>query len=313
MADKTAQSEKKKDEELDFEVEGEEKPEIEVEDDTPDEDKARYPLPKKIVDELEADELSEYDERVKQRMKQAKKVYHDERRLKEQEQREKQEAISFAQKLMEENKRLKSTLSEGEKHLIGSLQGSASLELNAAKAAYRTAYESGDADKVVEAQEKLNQAVYKAEEAKRFKPTLQPPEKEVEQKQEVPQVPQLDAKTRAWQERNSWWGSDEEMTASALGLHQKLEKQHGKQFVGTDDYWRSIDETIHRRFPEYFGDEKPSNGAEKSTTKPASIVAPVSRSTSPKKIVLKQSQISLARKLGLTPEQYAREVKKLEN
>lgn len=302
---------KKKDEDLEIEVEGEEKPVIEVEDDTPEEDKNRGILPEKIRAELEADELSEYDERVKQRMKQAKRVYHDERRAKEQEQREKLEAVNFANRLMEENKRLKSTLNQSEKTLINSFQSSASLELSAAKAAYRAAYESGDSERVVEAQAKLNEAVYKDQETKRFRPTLQQEETVVQNTQEAPQAPRLDAKTRAWQERNTWWGDDDEMTASALGLHQKLEKQHGKQFVGTDDYWKSIDETMNRRFPEYFGDEKPANGTK--STKPATVVSPVTRSTSPNKIVLKQSQINLARKLGLTPEQYAREIKKLEN
>jgi len=302
---------KKKDEDLEIEVEGEEKPVIEVEDDTPEEDKNRGILPEKIRAELEADELSEYDERVKQRMKQAKRVYHDERRAKEQEQREKLEAVNFANRLMEENKRLKSTLNQSEKTLINSFQSSASLELSAAKSAYRAAYESGDSERVVEAQAKLNEAVYKDQETKRFRPTLQQEETVVQNTQEAPQAPRLDAKTRAWQERNTWWGDDDEMTASALGLHQKLEKQHGKQFVGTDDYWKSIDETMNRRFPEYFGDEKPANGAK--STKPATVVSPVTRSTSPNKIVLKQSQINLARKLGLTPEQYAREIKKLEN
>jgi hypothetical protein len=118
----------------------------------------------------------------------------------------------------------------------------------------------------------------------------------------------------AWQERNTWWGTDPEMTASALGLHQKLEKERGPQFVGTDEYWGAIDTTMRRRFPEYFGGDRATEGTAKAqrASKPANVVAPASRSTSPKKIVLKQSQITIAKRLGLTPEQYARELMKME-
>jgi hypothetical protein len=96
------------------------------------------------------------------------------------------------------------------------------------------------------------------------------------------------------------------MTATALGLHQKLEKQYGAQYIGTDEYWNTVNKTMQRRFPEYFGDEEP----EKPQRTSATVVAPASRSTAPKKIVLKQSQLALAKKLGLTPEQYAREYAK---
>jgi hypothetical protein len=105
------------------------------------------------------------------------------------------------------------------------------------------------------------------------------------------------------------------MTASALGLHQKLERERGPQFVGTDEYWGAIDTTMRRRFPEYFGDEsKATEGTARASrqSKAANVVAPASRSTSSKKIVLKQSQLSIAKKLGLTPEQYAREFAKME-
>jgi hypothetical protein len=128
-------------------------------------------------------------------------------------------------------------------------------------------------------------------------------------------VPRLDPKTVAWQERNTWWGVDEEMTSLALGYHQKLERQYGSQYVGTDEYWKRIDETMRKRFPENFEEEeiKTTNGGGKPVTrteKPATVVAPASRSTSSKKIVLKQSQLMIAKKLGLTPEQYAREFAK---
>ena len=110
------------------------------------------------------------------------------------------------------------------------------------------------------------------------------------------QIPQPDQKTMAWQERNTWYGTDPEMTAAALGLHQKLERERGPQFVGTDEYWQTIDKTISRRFPEYFG-ESEKQVSDTPRPKSATVVAPASRSTSAKKIVLKQSQLMIARKL----------------
>ncbi len=153
----------------------------------------------------------------------------------------------------------------------------------------------------------MNNAGYKLHQIKSHAATLQGARTEVQQPaQQV--VPQPDSKTTAWQERNSWWGSDPEMTASALGLHQKLERDRGPQFVGSDGYWQTIDTTMRRRFPEYFGDDQ--KAAPKSRA--ANVVAPASRSTSPKKIRLTSSQVSIAKKLGVTPEQYARELMKVE-
>lgn len=291
------------------------KPDIDIEDDTPEQDRGREPMPAEVVAELEADELEEYSEKVKIRLKQMKKVWHDERREKERLQREQNEALAAAQRLLEENRKLKATLSEGEQTLVGSFKQNIEFELEKAKREYRDAYESGDTDKVIEAQEKLTTAQYKLQQLNGYRPTLQDEEDEVQLPQQRVQIPQPDQKTMAWQERNQWYGTDPEMTASALGLHQKLERERGPQFVGSDEYWSAIDTTMRRRFPEYFGEEsKATEGTAKSSrqSKPANVVAPASRSTSPKKIVLKQSQIAIAKRLGLTPEQYARELLKME-
>jgi hypothetical protein len=290
-------------------------PDIEVEDDTPEADRGREPMPKEIVDELEADELGEYSEKVRNRYKQMKKVWHDERREKERVMREQTEALNAAQRLLEENRRLKNTLAQGEQSLMGSYRQTADFELSEARREYRDAYEAGDTERVIDAQEKLNKASYKIQQLENYIPTLQQEYNEVEIPQQQVQIPTPDPKTMAWQERNTWWGTDTEMTASALGLHQKLTNERGPQFVGTDEYWGVIDTTMRRRFPEYFGEEsKATEGTAKAqrASKPANVVAPASRSTSSKKIVLKQSQLSIAKKLGLTPEQYAREFAKME-
>jgi hypothetical protein len=299
-------------------------PEIDVVDDTPEEDRdpstgrVREPLPKRIVEELENDELDDYSENVKTRLKQMKKVWHDERRAKEAALREQHEAVSFAQRIIEENKRLKTQLTAGEKSYIDTVKNAVELEMEMAKRAYKEAYDAGDADQIMAAQEKFNAASFKMQQVNNYQPPLQTPEIEVHNVPERVQVPTPDAKTLAWQERNPWWGTDSEMTALALGFHQKLEHENGKQYIGTDDYWQRIDTTMRRRFPEYFDTSESktqtTNGGGKPVTrtesKPATVVAPASRSTSSKRIVLKQSQINLAKKLGLTPEQYAREYAK---
>jgi hypothetical protein len=314
-----AAAQQKDDAESDSEVESKGKPEVDIEivDDTPEYDRGREPLPSDVVENLEKDELAEYDEATRVKFNKYRKVWHDERRAKEAALREQQEAVELTRKIMEENKRLKATLSEGEKNFVNTYKGAAELEMEMAKRAYKEAYEAGDSDKVVEAQQKLAEANYKLQQVNNYRPSLQ--QSEIDVNSELPQVavPRPDQKTVAWQERNQWFGTDEEMTSLALGLHQKLEKQYGKQYVGTDEYWQTVDKTIRKRFPEYFGeDEKPANGAHKPAareSKPANVVAPASRSTSSKRIVLKQSEISLAKKFGLTPEQYAKEKLRLEN
>ena len=294
---------------------------IEVVDDTPEEDRGRTPMPKEIVQELEADELEEYSGKVKAKLKQLKKTWNDERREKERAMREQQEAVSIAQRVMEENKRLKSTLSSGERQLLDTYKAAANLELEAAKREYKSAYEAGDSDKVADAQQKMNSASYRLEQAKAYVPTLQGEAPPVDFPQRTAQQPQqvTDAKTLAWQKRNEWWGSDEEMTGTAFGLHQRLLRDKGPEFVGTDKYWQTIDSTMRRRFSEYFEDEEPqddnANGKARTapprtSTRPATVVAPASRSTASKKVRLTATQISLASKLGITPEQYARELVK---
>jgi len=294
--------------------------ELEIEDDTPEEDRGRQPLPKEVIEELEQDELEDYSEKVKTRLKQMKKVWHDERREKERAFREQQEALAMAQKALEENKALRNKITEGEKSLVLTATSAAELEMEMAKRAYKEAYEAGDSEKLVDAQAKLNTANYRLERLKGYRPPLQvEPLPDINQQRAQPQAPQLDKKTTEWRSKNTWFGQDEEMTAMALGLHQKLEKQYGGGYVGTDEYWSSVDKTMRKRFPEYFDGyeeaettDRGGKPAQRTETKPATVVAPVSRSTSAKRIVLKQSQLNIAKRLGLTPEQYAKEMMRLE-
>jgi hypothetical protein len=305
MAEEKEVQEQEQEQEIDLEAK-EKDFELEIEDDTPEQDRNRQPLPKEMVQDLEEDELEEYSEKVKTRLKQMKKVWHDERREKEAALREQQEAVNLAHNLVEENKKLKSRLTEGEKSLIMTATREAELDTQMAERAYKEAYDSGDSDQILEAQKKLNTTSNRLERLKGYKPSLQASENSVQNQPTQAAAPRLDQKTDNWRKQNTWFGQDEEMTATALGLHQKLEKQYGGQYIGTDEYWNTVNKTMQRRFPEYFGDEEP----EKPQRTAATVVASASRSTAPKKIVLKQSQLAIAKKLGLTPEQYAREYAK---
>jgi hypothetical protein len=290
--------------------------EIEEEDDTPSADRNRDPLPKKVVEEIENDTLEGYSDRVKQRMAQLKKVWHDERRAKESADREREEALKFAQQVTGENHNLKKTLSEGEKEYIKVVQTSFENEVEVAKRNYSDAYDTGETDKIVEAQSKMNEAQYKLARAKGLRPkysgetSLQDGKNSVQNESLQPRVPVPDARAQSWQAKNNWFGKDEEMTSLALGMHEKLVRSGIDP--SSDVYYRRIDETMQKRFPENFGNgtleqDKPSQ------RKPSNVVAPATRTTAPKKIRLSKTQVALAKKLKLTPEQYAREMMKLEN
>jgi hypothetical protein len=294
---------------------------IEIEDDTPPEDRGRKPLPKEIVNELDNDDLEEYSEKVKKRLGQMKKVYHDERREKERAVREREEAIRVAQTREQEIRTLRQRIGHNEQAFIKEAEKAANTDLNVAKDRMKQAFEAGDADKITEAQEALTDAKLKLQNISRVKPSLQAQEDRVEQQQQVP-TPQAsssspDPKAEAWRDKNTWFGVDEEMTALALGLHEKLVRSGVDP--RTDDYYRRVDETMRKRFPEAFDDaeeeERPQTKQEEkpARTKPANVVAPVTRSTAPRQIRLTSSQVALAKKLGLSNEQYARELLKLEN
>jgi hypothetical protein len=288
---------------------------LEIEDDTPPQDKGREPLPKEVVEELEKDSLDDYSERVKQRMAQLKKVWHDERRAKEAADRERQEAIKFAQQIADENKKLKTTLSSGEETYIQTLKSALENQLNLAKRDYREAYDTGNTEQIIEAQQRMNDAQFKLTQANNYAPqyknTLQEAEKEVYIPQSQPQAPKPDTKALAWQDKNDWFGKDEEMTSLALGVHEKLVRSGIDPT--SDEYYRRIDSTMQKRFPEYFGDATLDEEKPAERTKPSTVVAPATRSTAPKKVRLTKTQVALAKKFGLTPEQYARETLKLEN
>lgn len=300
--------------EVDFDEESDEL-KIEIEDDTPQEDRHVEPLNDDVKEELEkVDESKDYTNNVRTKFKQYKKAWHDERRAKEAALREQNEALQVAQKILDENKRLKGMLHTGEKELISNYQASAELEVDKAERNYKEAYDSGDADKLLEAQKELMRAEMKLDKAKNFKPTVQIEENDVQTTQKPPAQQQMDPKVAKWVSDNQWFVDPGKrgMRRYAEGVHEDLAERYGKAFIGTDEYFKSIDKEVRKRFPEEFASEQ--NDEEKpQRTRPGTVVAPAKRSTAPKKVVLSKTQVGLAKKLGLTPEQYARELTKLEN
>jgi len=280
--------------------------EIEIEDDTPEEDRGREAMPQHIVQDLENDELDNYDAKTKEKIKQLRKVWHDERREKESAQREHQETLRLAQGLLNENRRVNGVITSGEREYVESVKTTAQLELDVAKRAVKDAYESGDSQGLVNAQERMNFANMKLVQAHNLQlGTLQTPENAVQHAQHrisQPQVQQANPpsqKAIAWVERNStWFQKDEEMTGAALGLNSKLLAEGYD--AESDEFYNILDKTIRKRFSERF-----------TRAKNSSVVAPSMRSSGAKKIKLSTTQMSLVKKLGITPQQYANELAKL--
>ncbi len=278
--------------------------EVEVVDDTPKADRNRKPSdpPEDVTDE----ELEDYSEKVRKRIQHFSKGYHDERRAKEQAQREREELERLSQQLVDENKKLKANVNKNQMALLEQAKKSAVSELEEAKKAYKEAYEAGDSDKVLEAQESLTTARIKTDKLNSFKlPALQEGETPAKVGSEpAPEPVQIDEKAQAWQEANPWFNQDIEMTSFALGLHNKLVSEEGIA-PSSDEYYERIDARMRQLFPENFEDDAE---VEPKLKKKSNVVAPATRSTAPKKIRLTRTQLTLAKRLGLTPEQYAKQV-----
>lgn len=289
--------------------------ELEIEDDTPPEDRGRKaaPPPQDPTDE----ELSSYSREAQERLKKFTRGYHDERRAKEAAERERLAAEEFARKVYEENRRLKEQLKSGSEVFIETTKTAAQTELDVAKKKLKEAFEAGDSDALVSAQEDVAKATLRIDKVQTMRPI------ELEQAEEFKPAPRQNTvapKTQKWLQKNGdWFGVDEEMTFTAMGLDKKLQKQYGADYVGTDEYFQEVDRTMRKRFPEYFrshedDDDPPQNSSTPAEddsprrAKPSTPVAPATRSTPPSRVKLKASQVSLARKLGITPEQYAKQV-----
>jgi len=300
----------------------EEKFEIEIEDDTPPADRGRKPMREPVEDPTD-EELATYDEKVQARMKKFTRGYHDERRAKEQAVREREATETYAKQIIEENKRLQQQLSSGSKVLIEQSQSSAQLELDAAKKKYKEAYETADVDALADSQAEIAKATLRMDRASGMKPI------EVDERGFTPAQPEqnkMSPRTKKWLDRNEWFGPDDEMTMTAMGIDRRLQKEYGADYVGTEEYFQTIDKTMRKRFPEHFesdqsyedDDPPPKKRASepeeeyedtpRRATRNTSPVAPATRSTPPNRIRLKASEAATARRLGVPIEEYAKQV-----
>lgn len=275
--------------------------EIEVVDDTPEEDKGRTPLPEEVTKTLD-DELEGISDKVKQRLSQQTKARHDERRLREKAERERDEAVSIAKSAYTERQQLREQLQQGEAWAMGQSKQRAAMEVENAKKLYREAYDAGDGEKLVDAQQKLNFAILEFDKIHHYRPqhTVQAEESVVHTKPEPRQVkPAPDDRAVEWADENPWYGVDRPRTLYALGVHEELINEGVKP--STEEYYEKLDSRVKKVFPDEVKEKKPQ---------PSTVVAPVGRSPKGKKVVLTQTQVALARRLGITTEAYAKEVLK---
>lgn len=274
-------------------------PEIEVVDDTPEEDRNRALMTEAPTDPTD-EELESYTESAKKRLKHFTKGYHEERRAKETAIREREEAIRAAQVIFEENKKLKGSLNQGQQALLEQAKKVVANELNDAKKQYKEAFESGDSDALVNAQEQLTTIKMKSERVNNFKPAPVKEDAPVARTQQP-----VDEKAILWTRSNDWFGSDDEMTSFALGLHNKLVKAGVDP--RSDEYYDKVDARVRQVFPEKFNSEQTADAPTQRTNN-RNVVAPATRSTAPRKVVLSQSQVNIAKRLNVPLELYARKV-----
>ena len=207
---------------------------------------------------------------------------------------------------------MKEQVGEQRRLLYDQVSAKTDAEIEGAKRSYRDAYEGGDPDQIADAQEELarlhaekSQFMYNMPE-----PSVQQP---VQQPQPQPQAAEVQAPDPTavdWIQRNPWFQQPgyEEMTGFATGVHEKLVKQ-GVDPRSDPAYYEQIDSVMHQQFAEYFGQGKTSSEAPTSRRTP--VVAPARRGgKGPRKVELTGTQVSLARKLGISPEQYAAQVVK---
>jgi hypothetical protein len=280
---------------------------IEIEDDTPEEDRGR---PRRAEGEEpdipDDEELKQYSKNAGKRISKLKAEYHEERRQKEESTRLREEAIDYARKIKEENDRLRKNLEEGESVLISQSKARISAELGRVKDEYKTAMELGDTDAVITAQEKL----FKLQSENSKVEDWTPPKK-----QEIPEfkptqeyrAPEPDARAKEWSDKNTWFNSNKSMQRYALLIHEELSEMGIAP--NHEKYYSKIDAAMRRRYPDVFDDAPESRPQQRQIS---SVVAPTSRgkSTSRQVVKLTKTQASLAKRLGLSEKDYAAQVLK---
>jgi hypothetical protein len=279
---------------------------VEIVDDTPEPDRGRPRRQEGAQPDIpEEDEIKKYSADVQKRLNKIKWEFHEERRAKEEAIRQAEEAARFARTIMEQNRSLQNTVRGGEKVLVDQARGRVDAELGAAKAAYKKAYEEGNTEELIKAQEKIAELKVQADKVANYQPT----QFEAQPEFKATQTPKVDPLFSEWKSKNDkWFQRDDEMTSFAMGVHKKLVDS------GVDprsrDYYERIDRRMREVFPSAFSSEGASSQPARVRSS-GNVVAPAVRSSNssggnqPRTVQLTATQASLAKRLGITPQQYA--------
>ena len=291
--------------------------EVEVVDDTPKEDRNR---PAKTGDSDDGDlDEGQLSQRIQKRIGKLRYEYNEERREKERFQRENGEAVSYAKQVQNENETLKNEHSELRRLLYDQAAAKTDSDIESVKRRYRDAYDAGDTEAVVSAQEEMSKLhaakVRYSTDANVFSQPRQPQRGSYVEPQR-PAILPPDPMAVSWLKRNSWFQQPgyEEITGFATGLHEKLVKK-GVDPRNNPSYYKEIDAALSGQFSEFFG-EGTTLASEAPTSRRTPVVAPTKRGSgaAPRKVELTSTQVSLAKKLGITPQQYAAQlVKEMSN
>ena len=279
--------------------------EVEVVDDTPAEDKNR-PRRSGEPDLPDEDEVAQYSDKVKKRISKLKYEFHEERRAKEELERQQQALIDYVKRRDAEASQLKKALHSGRTIIAEQMETRVQTEFEIAQRMLKEAVETGDVDKQVEAHKNIARLTVEADKVKGFRPAQY--EEQEESEEYVPQTPppQPDAKTMSWARKNTWFGRDREMTDYARHIHDRL-VVFDRVDPSTDDYWSRLDAEIRKRYP-HIAEDADEDDSRTPPQKQSVVVAPVKRNSAPpRKVQLSASEVAIAKRLGLTIEQYAAE------
>jgi cell division protein FtsB len=254
----------------------------------------------------DGDELESYSQKVQGRIKKLTEKYRKE-------ERDREEAVTMAQRLLDENTKLKSQVKNLDKGYVNSEESRIKGQVAAVKQQYREAYESGDSDAMFAAQEQLSQMTLMQERVRAAKHRLtveeqEPAPQQIQQPAAAPQpkAAKPDPRAQEWADKNEWFGSDEVMTYASFGIHRKLVEEEGFD-PASDEYYSEVDKRMRSEFPSKFQPAKKSGGAQVA---PAGASATRSTAKSGRRSVkLSPSQIAMARRLNVPLEEYAKYVK----
>ncbi len=248
------------------------------------------------------DEIDQYSKSVQARIKKLVTA-------RRQEERDKEEAIRLAEVLKKENDELRIRNTTLNKGYNAQYEGRVGSQLEQAKKAFKDAYDSGDSDAIVAAQQAIARITLDEERLRVIKAreeqaaATQQPQEQVQQPEQPAAQP--DPKAKAWADRNDWFGSDRVMTVGAYAIHEDLA---GEGYdLTSDDYYSELDKRLRVEFPQKF-ENNASNGG---TARVASADSSASRSTKKgrRAVKLTPSQVAIAKKLGVSLEDYAKHVK----